>query len=483
LDRSRGQARLYVLSRPLTKKTNLMNPASPRAIPSSLGSRGSRWRVSLLLSAALAGLGVLTHAESARADLTIAKGDKWEVSTNGRVNAFLSYIKGDGFPAKNPGQTHNLAAGAGFESFQTDANNKIEAIRLRSGFLGNVLGFSAKMQLTDTTTVTSHIEIWSTIETLRVKATSNYPDVRQGYGKIEGPWGGLLVGRSLALFERGAISLDFNYQHGNGLGYPCNADAGGPTCGMVGYGVIFAGFNPQITYNTPKFQGFQVSAGLFDPVNAPGKYERTPLPRLEGEADYDAEFLVANVKSNVHAFVNGMWQKLSEQGNPDQVPRMPYEPRSVNPYGVNLGFWAEVFHVRAGFSMFQGKGLGMNNTLENTPIVFDSEGEARKFDGYYGVLGLNLDPLSLNVGYGITRVFATTETTCAHAPPCKSDFQLAMTNRFDPIKTQAAISAGINYAFGEHLVAALEYFRADHTWYFGDKQRLNFVNTGLTVLW
>jgi hypothetical protein len=241
---------------------------------------------------------------------------------------------------------------------------------------------------------------------------------------------------------------------------------------MVGYGVIFAGFNPQITYNTPKLQGLQLSVGLFDPVNAPGKYERTPLPRLEGEVTYDAEFPTGNTKSNVHAFINGMWQKLMEQGNPDQVPRMPYEPRSVNPYGVNLGFWAEVFRVRAGFSMFQGKGLGMNNTLENTPIVFDGAGEPRKFDGYYAVLGLNLDPVTLNAGFGITRVFAT-----------QKDFDLALTNKFDPIKTQQAISAGINYAFGEHLVAALEFFHADHTWYFGDRQKMNFVNTGLTVLW
>lgn len=458
-----------------------MNPASAR-VPSSSSARVLRIKAGLLLTAGLAAAAVMAHAPDARADLTIAKGDKWEVSTNGRVNAFLSYIKGDGYPAKEKGQTHNLVAGAGFESFQTDENNDIEAIRLRSGFLGNVLGFTAKMNITDTTTATAHIEVWSTIETLRVKATSNYPDVRQGYGKIEGPWGGLLVGRSLALFSRGAISLDFNYQHGNGLGYPCNADGNGPTCGMVGYGVIFAGFNPQITYNTPKISGLQASIGLFDPVNAPGKFERTPLPRLEGEVTYDAEFPTGATKSNVHAFVNGMWQKLSEQGNPDTPPRADFEPRSVNPWGVNLGFWAEVFRVRAGFSTFQGKGLGMNNTLENTPIVFDGEGTPRKFDGYYGVLGLNLDPLTLNVGYGITRVFAT-DYKCDHEDPCKTDLNLARESNFDPIKTQQGISAGVNYAFGEHLVAALEYFHADHTWYFGDKQKMNFVNTGLTVLW
>jgi hypothetical protein len=449
-----------------------MPTASARVPTPSCTFSNARRRARFALFAGLLGLGAFSSSRPARADLKLAGGENWEVSTNGRVNAFLSYINGDGYPAKNPGQMNNLVAGAGFESFQTDENNHIEAFRLRSGFLGNVLGLSAKLKLNDTTNVTAHIEIWSTIETLRVKATSNYPDVRQGYGKIEAPWGNLLIGRSLALFSRGAISLDFEYQHGNGLGYPCNADGNGPTCGMVGYGVIFAGFNPQITYSTPKLGGFQLSAGLFDPVNAPGKYERTPLPRLEGEATFDREFMVSGQKSNVHAFVNGMWQRLTEQGNPDTPPRPDFEPRSVNPWGVNLGAWAEIMRIRAGFSFFQGKGLGMNNTLENTPIVFDGEGEPRKFDGYYAVVGVNLYPLTLNAGFGVTRVFAT-----------QSDYELAVSSRLDPIKTQQGISAGLNYAFSEHLIAALEYFHADHTWYLGERQKLSFVNTGLTVVW
>lgn len=440
-----------------------------------------------LLVAALAALGVFTQAPAAHAEITIAKGDNWEFSTFGRVNAFISYLNGDGYPAKEPMPAHNLAAGAGLESVQSDKNNHISTLRVRSGFLGNVLGFAGKLHLDNVNTATTHFEIWNTIGSQgRSKAAVNAPDIRQGYVRLEGPWGALLAGRSLALFMRGAISLDFNYQHGNGLGYPCAADNSDPTCGMVGYGVIFAGFNPQITYTTPKIGGFELSVGLFDPVNAPGKYERTPLPRVEAELDYDADFQVAGAKSNFHAFANGMAQKMEEEGNPPRPPRMPYEPTSKTPWGVNVGFWTEIFHVRGGFSMFQGRGLGMNNAFENTPAVFDSDlGEdingnphppqapnPRKFDGYYVVLGLNLHPVTLNAGYGITRVFAT-----------DNDFVAAKKNRFDPIKTQQGVSAGINYAYGEHLVLALEYFHAKHTWYFGETQDVNVANAGLTVLW
>jgi len=45
------------------------------------------------------------------------------------------------------------------------------------------------------------------------------------------------------------------------------------------------------------------------------------------------------------------------------------------------------------------------------------------------------------------------------------------------------ISAGVNYRFSKNLIAALEYFNADHTWYLGEKQKVNVVNTGLTMVW
>ena len=113
--------------------SDLMKSANAQVSSFSPAPRRRRLEASLLLVAACAGLGVMAQAPKARADLVIAKGEKWEVSTNGRVNAFLSYITGDGYPAKNEGQTHNLAAGAGLESFQTDEDNKLSTLRLRSG--------------------------------------------------------------------------------------------------------------------------------------------------------------------------------------------------------------------------------------------------------------------------------------------------------------------------------------------------------------
>ncbi len=403
------------------------------------------------------------------ADVTFATAGEWELSTNGRVNGFLSYVTGEGYPAKNPGQMHNLVAGAGFESFQTDENNKIEAIRLRSGFVSSVLGFTVKKPIGERVTASAHIEIWSLIENPRIKAATNYPDTREAYLKLEGPWGGVLVGRALALFSRGAITLDYLLQHGYGLGYPCNADGLGPTCGHVGYGVIFAGFNPQMRYNTPSLAGFQLTVGLFDPVSAPGKYERTPLPRVEGELTFDQTIGAA---AKLHVFANGLWQKLVEQGNPDTPPRMPYVPNTTASRGVGYGGWAEIWRLKIGFAGHYGYGLGMFNTLENTPAVFDTAAQPRKFDGYYGTVGVDLDPVYVNAGLGITRVFAT-----------EQDAIDVILNNTSLIQSQRGISAGVQYAIDKGLVAAAEYFQADHRWYLGESQRVHFVNAGMTMVW
>ena len=103
---------------------------------------------------------------------------------------------------------------------------------------------------------------------------------------------------------------------------------------------------------------------------------------------------------------------------------------------------------------------------------FDGNHDPRKFDAYYGVVGVDLDTVYLNAGYGITRLFATNQD--------KLD---AVNAKQDPIKTQRGISAGMNYRFSKNLVAALEYFNADHTWYLGETQKVNIVNTGLTMVW
>jgi hypothetical protein len=164
--------------------------------------------------------------------------------------------------------------------------------------------------------------------------------------------------------------------------------------------------------------------------------------------------------------------RLIAAGVPEDVANQTHDLKSATTRAVNYGFRAELSVLRVGFSSHYGYGIGMNNALENTPVVFDGAHDPRKFDAYYGVVGVDFDPVYVNAGYGITRLFTT-----------EQDRQDAITAQQDPIKQQRGISAGINYRFSKNLVAALEYFDADHTWYLGEKQKVQIVNSGLTMVW
>jgi predicted porin len=92
------------------------------------------------------------------------------------------------------------------------------------------------------------------------------PDPRESYVKLEGSWGSVLAGRTLGIHDRGGTLIDYYYADGYSIGSPCNATQQGPLCGHIGYGYQFPGYNAGILYSTPLAGGFQVTAGVYDPV-------------------------------------------------------------------------------------------------------------------------------------------------------------------------------------------------------------------------
>ena len=436
-------------------------------------------RSSFLALAAL--VCAVTSTQIASAEVTLFKSpDGWEFSTDGRANGFLNYQWGNNLPADRT-PAHPVVAGAGFGPSQLDEDGKFNFARIRSGFVGNVLGFTIKKTLSPDTTVKAHTSIWSVIESAKDKASQNIPDVRETYLKVEGPWGGVLVGRTLGLFSRGAVLLDAVYEHGNGLGVNCpqGLEGRGPTCGHVGFGILFPGFNSQITYNTPTFAGFQLTAGLFDPVNLSGKYDRTPVPRPEAELTYDKDF----GSGKAHVFLNGMWQPLYETANntKDRVaadPTSSTKAKKVYAKGVGVGAWGEYSVLRAGFAAHTGSGLGYIYALENQNAQVDAARELRKYSGVYGTLGLKLGKLYVTGGVGAT--FAKSSAADDQA------IGESIANGVLPqeiVNRQMGESAGVYYNLAESLILAVDYFHADISFYLGDKQKVDTLNSGLTFIW
>jgi hypothetical protein len=419
----------------------------------------------------------LSSPGNAAAETPLGEANGFRFFLDGRINAFASTGFGDAYPEPplvdpdgdgplQAASTYSIANGSGYLTNQSTEDNKYFGVRMRSGFVSNVFGFGFVRDVTETTELRGYIGIWATIETQsRWKYVPVYADVREGYMKLQGPWGSFLAGRTLGLFGLGSTQQDGKYLHGYGLGHPCESnglDEAGPACGQIGHGVMFPGFSPGFVYTTPRAAGLALALGVYDPAIFGGVAERTPYPRPEGELSFDMDF-TPTVK--VHAFASGVWQRLGANGTPSS--------EDVDAYGVSYGASLEAGPVRVAGSGFYGPGLGFGIALDGSPAAVRVDAEKNidlhTFDGYFGVVGVKVDALELGLGAGISRLHLL-------------DVEKNVTNTSLP-KTQFGVSAAGYYHFTDYLVGGLDYFRAQYDWYLGDKQVVNFINAGVTVHW
>jgi hypothetical protein len=207
-------------------------------IPLTTPTKAQRKRAPrFLFTTAFVLMGTLL-AGRAQAEIKLLEVDGWTFSTDGRINNFLSHAWGDWLPAGEP------STYTGLDEAQT-ADGKIKSTRLRSGFIMNVLGFELNKQLTEGTHLKTRVGLWALTASQRNAFDTPQVEARELFFKLEGKWGGLLVGRSLALFARGGILLDYEVEHGMGLGFPCaTKEVHGGACGHAGLVCYFPGFTP-----------------------------------------------------------------------------------------------------------------------------------------------------------------------------------------------------------------------------------------------
>ena len=251
--------------------------------------------------AAVALTAVVLEQRNAAADIVLTKQNDWEVSLDGRINAFINYSQGD----RTPEGVAEWTAGL-FELPDPNSGN-IAVIRVRSGFVQNVLGTNLKREISPDYRLVGRFALWAGASNERKPVLGQPPAVeaREVYLKLEAPWGTIQAGRQLGLYGRGGILMDADIVHANGLGSPCSTRSIlGGACGFAGHGVLFPAFNAGFLYSTPSLAGIQLTVGLFDPsVNSEKGYEVTPYPRLEAQLSY-------NLHETLKLFVEGMWQRL-----------------------------------------------------------------------------------------------------------------------------------------------------------------------------
>jgi Gram-negative porin len=424
-----------------------------------------------------------------------APSDHWETFSNGRIGSFVTYSKGEGMPQGTTydpvtglarHQVNGEAGGTGdaytttnvVKVFPAPADGSpatrilvstIDSWRIRSGFTGNVVGLGVKRRLGDTK-VTGYISVTSIVDSQsQKKYFQSTPDFREGYIKLEGKWGSVLMGRAATLFDRGAVETDFMYLHGYGAGFPGDLKSSGgfPTGGQIGFGVLANGYAAGLVYATPKLAGVQLSVGIFDPAAFIGTaYERTRYPRPEFELTVDEP--IGSI-AKVHVYFNGGYQKSYQNNLPDDL--------TERISGLGYGARVEVGPVHVGVGGHRGRGLGFAYPGLTSSAADDAVSTFRDTDGVFAMGQLVLGKFDLDGGYGKSIIHMTPNDLTGDPTNPSGDPKTSFVN------SQAAVSGAVVFHAADWLHFDVDVMHADSEWDLGEHQRINFYNAGTTITW
>lgn len=208
-------------------------------------------------------------------------------------------------------------------------------------------------------------------------------DFRQTYLTVGRPdLGEFKIGRDIGLFGSEGILNDITLLSVGTTGG--NVAPSNTSLGRIGIGYIYTDFQPQITYTSPKWSGFQVSAGIFEPLSSlTGPEERSKAPGFQAKITYDgkwgdlaARLWLSAISQRHSTVISG----ASYTGNGfDTGAKLSYGPMTLTGY------------------YYRGSGLG--TTALN---LFDSDGAGNRRDseGFY-VQGLaTFGKFSVGGSYG-----------------------------------------------------------------------------------
>jgi hypothetical protein len=414
--------------------------------------------------------GLMTAPGVAKAEVLLNEANGWRFTTVGRVEAHYQLIDGDG----DPHNLNNNLVGGQIQNSSQDANNQLFDSRIRSGFVGAQIGFGVTNKLSDTMEATGFLSIWlNGIDSDKGNPPQTKSvDAREAWGSLSGRFGTFLFGRAFSIF--GSASGDVNlYAYEFAVGHPCLADASTIACGSVGAGPLYAGFNAQFRYITPRLAGFELQVSLEDPSSLPD-YQITRTPRVEGEIGYELAF---GASGKLVIKGQGLTQQLSKISGMTTVSTTAWG-------GMGVGR-LEVAGFKLGGGGWTGKGIGTNTPLQQDnlgkPLAHDLPGgtdangnplpgdELRNFRGYFGNVGYDYHGTGLVVGGGGAFVQETlSDATTVSTSLLKQNVE------YHVVFTQRIHTA---------IVLSAEYMHWRSDWWRGEKQVLDFIGAGSVFVW
>ncbi|MGF7152191.1 hypothetical protein FHS96_005860 [Sphingomonas zeicaulis] len=208
-------------------------------------------------------------------------------------------------------------------------------------------------------------------------------DFRQTYLTFGKPTlGEFKIGRDIGLFGSEGILNDITLLSVGTTGG--NVAPSNTSLGRIGIGYIYTDFQPQITYSSPKLGGFQLSAGIFEPLSSlTGPAENNKSPGFQAKLTYDGTWgdLTARLwLSGITQKHNALLAGASYTGSGfDTGAKLTYGPLTVTGY------------------YYRASGLG--TTALN---LFDSDGagDARDSEGFYLQALATFGKVSVGGSYG-----------------------------------------------------------------------------------
>ncbi|MGJ8480253.1 porin [Sphingobium yanoikuyae] len=190
-------------------------------------------------------------------------------------------------------------------------------------------------------------------------------DFRQTYMTIgRSGLGEFKLGRDIGLFGSEGILNDITLLSVGSSGG--NVAPSNTSLGRIGIGYIYTDFQPQITYTSPSLSGFQVSVGVFQPLESlTGPGESNKSPGFQGKIVYDGKF----GDFSARAWLSGITQRHN------RVDGISYTGSGFDT-GAKIGYGPIVL---TGY-YYNGSGLG---TTALNLFDTDAAGNKRDSDGFY----------------------------------------------------------------------------------------------------
>ena len=385
-------------------------------------------KTSLAVAAALA----LGSASAVHAEIGFKAG-AWDLSFSGNVNGFATWNSCDN-------KAITVAGGLACNNVNGGKEQAIE-----SGLLPSALVFGAK-------TSQSGLDIGVTFgfyPGITSSATGKHGigastiDLRQNFLTFGTKAGGTVkVGRDIGLFGSDAILADMTLL---GVGSGGAFLGGNTTLGRIGIGYIYTDWIPQISYSSPKYGGFQYSAGVFqgmDFLNFSGLASSATMtqheqPGLQAKGSYEWTGTVGG-----KAWASAMNQKVRSRGAPtDTAPA----GSDVSSQAFDLGAKLNVAGFEGVLYAYSGDGVGTTAIGFDAAAVVGATLEKRKSKGGYVQGTYKIGNFKPGVSYGESRLDLASNESAGSNPTL--------------VKKNKSLVAGLYYSLTQSLNLVGEYIQ------------------------